>query len=89
MATVWHEPHGACAFIKARYNADISPRTLQKYRLNKQGPAFRRWARRIVYAEPDLVSWAEGRLSLAFESTSDTGTNRPVKLTAAPENRAA
>jgi hypothetical protein len=39
----------------------LSPRTLEKWRVEGNGPPFRKFGRKVVYAESDLESWAEGQ----------------------------
>jgi hypothetical protein len=45
----------------------ISERTLERWRVEGRGPRFRRFGRRVVYAQGDLDIWAN---SCAFQSTS-------------------
>jgi hypothetical protein len=40
---------------------NLSPRTLEKWRVLGQGPAFRKFGRKVVYAESDLEAWADGQ----------------------------
>lgn len=47
---------------------NLSPRTLEKQRVIGDGPRFRKFGRRIVYAVADLQAWADAR---TCESTSD------------------
>ena len=47
----------------------ISERTLERWRVEGNGPRFRRFGRRIVYAQGDLEGWANGR---CYQSTSAT-----------------
>lgn len=47
----------------------ISERTLERWRVEGNGPRFRRFGRRIVYAQGDLENWANSR---CFTSTSAT-----------------
>jgi predicted DNA-binding transcriptional regulator AlpA len=47
----------------------ISERTLERWRIEGQGPRFRRFGRRIVYAKTDLETWADDR---CYQSTSAT-----------------
>lgn len=47
----------------------LSERTLERWRVEGQGPRFRRFGRRIVYAKSDLEIWADGR---CYQSTSET-----------------
>ena len=46
----------------------LSPRTLDRYRVTGEGPAFHKFGRRIRYARADLESWAGAR---RMTSTSD------------------
>ena len=42
---------------------DLSPRTLDGYRVSGYGPAFHRIGNRVRYRRADLDAWAENRLS--------------------------
>lgn len=46
----------------------LSPRTLEKLRVNGGGPRFRKFGSRVIYAREDLDAWANARVC---ESTSD------------------
>ena len=46
----------------------LSPRTLEKLRVNGGGPRFRKFGSRVIYARADLDEWANARVC---ESTSD------------------
>jgi hypothetical protein len=46
----------------------LSPRTLEKQRVQGGGPRFRKFGRRVMYALADLDVWADGNV---FEMTSD------------------
>ena len=46
----------------------LSPRTLEKLRVNGGGPRFRKFGSRVIYAREDLDAWAGERVC---ESTSD------------------
>jgi hypothetical protein len=48
---------------------NLSPRTLEKYRVIGGGPRYRKFGRRVTYAPHDLKTWADTR---AFESTSES-----------------
>ena len=48
----------------------LSPRTLEKLRVNGGGPRFRKFGSRVIYAREDLATWADARVC---ESTSDPG----------------
>ena len=49
----------------------LSPRTLDRYRVSGEGPAFHRFGTRVRYLVADLDDWAAARRRL---STSDDGT---------------
>ena len=40
---------------------DLSPRTLDGYRVSGEGPAFHRFGNRVRYRRPDLDAWAARR----------------------------
>ncbi|WP_202883567.1 helix-turn-helix domain-containing protein [Pseudomonas sp. RW10S2] len=46
----------------------LSPRTLEKQRVIGNGPKFRKFGRRVMYAVSDLDAWADQR---SYETTSD------------------
>lgn len=50
----------------------LSPRTLDRYRVTGQGPAFHKFGTRVRYARADLEDWAAERRRT---STSDDGPN--------------
>ena len=50
----------------------LSPRTLDRYRVTGEGPAFHKFGARILYARADLQAWAGAR---RMTSTSDDRTN--------------
>jgi hypothetical protein len=52
----------AAAFLR------LSPRTLEKQRVIGGGPRFRKFGRRVIYAQSDLLAWADAR---CFETTFD------------------
>jgi hypothetical protein len=58
----------AAAFLK------LSPRTLEKQRVNGTGPLFRKFGRRVVYAVEDLQAWSNDRV---FDSTAAAN---PIKM---------
>lgn len=68
--------HAAVAVPAPRYMTNgeaasylrLSPRTLEKLRVQGGGPRFRKFGRRVLYAIPDLETWADGR---SYAMTSD------------------
>ena len=48
----------------------ISPRTLERFRLEGRGPVFHKFGRRCLYARADLLGWADAQRRT---STSDDG----------------
>jgi Helix-turn-helix domain len=62
---------GASPFLsndQAAAFLNLSPRTLEKYRVIGGGPQFRKFGRRVQYAIDDLQTWAAKR---TCNSTSD------------------
>ena len=52
------------SFLNTRRAAvylDLSPRTLDGYRVSGEGPAFHRFGNRVRYRRSDLDQWAQGR----------------------------
>ena len=62
--TLYMSGREAAAFL------GLSPRTLDRYRVNGEGPAFHKFGNRVRYARADLEAWASARRRT---STSDTG----------------
>jgi hypothetical protein len=56
--------------ISAAEYLNISPRTLEKFRVVGGGPAFHKFGRRCLYHLSDLEAWAANRRR---RSTSDPG----------------
>ncbi|MBM3789980.1 MAG: helix-turn-helix domain-containing protein [Acidobacteria bacterium] len=52
----------------ARKLGNLSPRTLEKWRVTGEGPAFCKFGRKVFYSERDLREWTENRRR---RSTSD------------------
>ncbi len=48
----------------------LSPRTLDRYRVNGEGPPFHKFGNRVRYTRTDVEAWASARRRL---STSDSG----------------
>jgi hypothetical protein len=50
----------------------ITAKTLAKYAVSGEGPAFLKFGTKMVlYTEPDLRAWAEGRCTGPHRSTSE------------------
>ena len=64
MTTEYVGTREAAAFL------GLSPRTLDRYRVTGQGPAFHKFGTRVRYARADLEKWARERRRI---STSDDG----------------
>ena len=47
---------------QAAHYLKLSPRTLDRQRLTGEGPRFRKFGRRVVYAIEDLEAWANDRI---------------------------
>jgi hypothetical protein len=57
---------GNCAqiFLSAQEAAEllrISTVTLSRWRIDGQGPEYRKFGRRVVYARADLIAWADAQ----------------------------
>ncbi len=66
------EPPEYLSNAQAAELLNLSPRTLEKHRVNGGGPAFRKFGRRVLYSRADLDSWAADR---RCRSTSDVNYN--------------
>jgi hypothetical protein len=56
MVDIFHDTESA-----AKKLGTLSPRTLEKWRLTGEGPVFRKFGKRVLYAESDLQAWAEAQ----------------------------
>jgi hypothetical protein len=59
----------AAEFLSAQ-GYPISPRTLAKLASVGGGPLFRKWGRKVLYSEGNLLEWAQARCSELRSSTS-------------------
>jgi predicted DNA-binding transcriptional regulator AlpA len=57
---------------QAAHYLKLSPRTLDRQRLTGEGPRFRKFGRRVIYAIEDLESWANERIFGRTSSSSDS-----------------
>jgi hypothetical protein len=53
---------------------NLSPRTLERFRVEGRGPRFLKFGRRVMYRRADLEAWGDAQ---ARTSTSDAGYLRP------------
>lgn len=60
----------AAQYIRDRWNQPCQPKTLAKLAVVGGGPIFRKAGRFPLYQDPDLDSWAEGRIGAPRLSTS-------------------
>jgi hypothetical protein len=72
---------------------EVSPETLATMATRGGGPRFRRFGRKPLYEEDDLLAWAEGRLSPPLSSTSAAqieaaGAPKPAPLISRASNPA-
>lgn len=63
-----HTPSEYLGTREAAAYLGLSPRTLDRYRVTGEGPAFHKFGARILYARADLEAWAASR---RMTSTSD------------------
>ena len=61
---------------------DLSPRTLDGYRVSGEGPAFHRFGNQVRYRRSDLDLWAAGRRATATAEADRLGAARPFGTTA-------
>jgi hypothetical protein len=61
---------------EAAAHLNLSPRTLEKYRVIGGGPKFRKLGSRVRYTLSDLNEWSSAR---TCESTSDAAYSRRSK----------
>ena len=54
--------------VQAAAVLGLSPRTLEKQRVNGGGPRYRKFGSRVLYAAADIQSWADARV---FSNTSE------------------
>jgi hypothetical protein len=54
MTDKYHDTENA-----AKQLGGLSPRTLEKWRVQGEGPTFRKFGKKVVYSERDLENWAE------------------------------
>jgi hypothetical protein len=59
--------------VQAAQLLSLSPRTLEKFRVQGSGPVFRKFGRRVIYSRRDLEYWAQSRQCV---STSDANYRR-------------
>ena len=45
----------------AKKLGQLSPRTLERWRVDGEGPAFRKFGKKVFYADSDLQSWADAQ----------------------------
>ena len=69
----------ASVFLTEFSGKPVAETTLATWRCRGGGPKFRRFGRAVVYEEPDLIEFAETRLSKPMASTSEA---QPVKPSA-------
>ena len=53
---------------QAAKHLGISPRTLERWRIEGKGPSYRKFGKRVTYCESSLLEWAEGQ---TYTSTSE------------------
>jgi hypothetical protein len=66
----YRDRRGAAHFLTER-GYKTAPATLARLACVGGGPAFRRFGRRPLYDEGDLLAWAQSRLSPPMQSTSE------------------
>jgi hypothetical protein len=57
---------------QAAHYLKLSPRTLDRQRLTGEGPRFRKFGRRVVYAIEDLEAWANEHIYRCTHSGNES-----------------
>ena len=65
------DPAAASAFLKQVRGYQIAPSTLATKRSRGGGPPFRKWGRRILYDEDELLVWADTQLGPTVTNSSE------------------
>jgi hypothetical protein len=68
--TRYRDRRAAAQFLTER-GYKTAPTTLARLACVGGGPAFRRFGRKALYDEYDLIEWARSRLSAPMRSTSE------------------
>lgn len=56
----------------------LSPRTLERFRLDGSGPQFRKFGRRVRYALSDIEAWADAQKRSSTSQSGDADRGRHV-----------
>jgi len=65
------DPETFLTQVEAARLLRLSQRTIERFRLTGEGPPFRAFGRRRLYARADVLAWADARRR---NSTSDNQT---------------
>ena len=71
MSVCFRTRKAAARYLTDERGLPTSPNTLQKLACVGGGPIYRIFGNKAVYTDPDLDSYAEGKLSAPRRSTSD------------------
>lgn len=63
----------AAAFLR------LSAVTLNRWRTEGQGPPYRKFGRRVLYGQPDLIGWAENQKRHSTSEDKSLTQRREVK----------
>ena len=75
---------------QAAAHLELSPRTLERYRVRGGGPPFVSYCNRVRYVRSDLDTWAVDRRRVSTSDTADIAGmpgRRPVKRKKVPAGR--
>jgi Helix-turn-helix domain len=69
--------NGTPTFLDQRGTAELlhlSERTLERFRLEGRGPVFMKLGKRVMYALPDILAWAEKQRRSSTSDRADTSS---------------
>ena len=49
----------------------LSPRTLERWRIEGKGPTYRKFGKRVTYSEKSLLEWAENQTHTSTSEASN------------------
>jgi hypothetical protein len=65
-----------CAASLTKVGFPISPATLSTMASRGGGPPYHKFGRTVLYRWPDVLAWAEARLSPSRRSSSESGAQQ-------------
>lgn len=71
-----HSPHDLLTVREAADILRLSPRTLDRYRASRTGPAYYKLGGRVRYKKSDLMEWVEQNRRIPGREGESDGTGR-------------